>query len=101
MIEHDINAKLQSAFSPLLLNVENESHQHSSGKGAHSHFKVTLVSDAFLGMSAVARHKAVYAILKDELQNGVHALALHTYAPEEWQGHSPVSPNCGGSAKKS
>jgi BolA family transcriptional regulator, general stress-responsive regulator len=101
MIEQNISEKLHTAFLPLLLSVENESHNHSSRQGSETHFKVTLVSTAFVGLSAVARHRAVYAILQNELQNGVHALALHTYAPEEWLGQSPVSPLCKGGEKAS
>ena len=96
MTESAIQQKLHSAFSPSVLEVENESHNHSSKPGNNTHFKVTLVSEAFGGLTAVARHRAVYAVLKDELASGVHALALHTYAPNEWQGHSPASPRCKG-----
>jgi BolA protein len=40
--------------------------------------------------------------LAAELQSGVHALALHTYLPDEWKKqHSvPSSPNCLGGSKK-
>lgn len=99
MIEHEINQKLQAAFLPGLLQIENESHQHSSRQGNQTHFKVTLVSDQFIGLSAVARHRAVYAVLQEEMQNGVHALALHTFAPDEWQGQSAESPKCMGGKK--
>jgi BolA protein len=99
MTEYAIQQKLQAAFSPSVLQVENESHNHSSRPGNNTHFKVTLVSDSFNGLSAVARHRAVYAALKEELAGGVHALALHTFAPDEWQGQSPVSPRCMGGEK--
>ncbi|MCU7948134.1 MAG: BolA/IbaG family iron-sulfur metabolism protein [Candidatus Thiodiazotropha sp. (ex Cardiolucina cf. quadrata)] len=42
-----IQQKLQSAFSPLHLEVINESHMHSVPEGAESHFKVVVVSEAF------------------------------------------------------
>lgn len=100
MTEHAIQQKLQAAFSPSVLQVENESHNHSSRPGNNTHFKVTLVSEAFSGLTAVARHRAVYAVLKEELASGVHALALHTFAPQEWQGESPASPRCMGGEKK-
>ncbi|MGB0459399.1 MAG: BolA/IbaG family iron-sulfur metabolism protein, partial [Porticoccaceae bacterium] len=52
--------------------------------------------------SAVKRHQSVYAVLAAELQAGVHALALHTYLPIEWEKQKsvPKSPSCmGGSSK--
>ncbi|AAP96542.1 transcriptional regulator [[Haemophilus] ducreyi] len=99
LIEQIIRAKLDAAFSPVVLKIENESYMHSSGKGAESHFKVILVSDLFIAQRVVARHQAVYNCLSDELANGVHALALHTYTSAEWterQGIVAASPNCVG-----
>lgn len=101
-VEHIIMEKLTATFAPTWLHIENESHKHSSGKGAESHFKVTLVAAQFAEMKSVARHRAVYACLANELENGVHALALHTYTPQEWQACGqvvPKSPNCAGHAK--
>lgn len=97
LIEQTIIEKINKDFSPILLNIENESYMHSSGRGAESHFKLTLVSDKFEGKRAVARHQAVYACLNEELKNGVHALALHLYTKSEWAeigGVVPKSPNC-------
>jgi BolA protein len=95
----EIEHKLQAAFAPSLLEVVNESHMHSVPPGSESHFKVTLVSDAFTGQRQVKRHQQVYAVLADELAGGVHALAIHTYSPAEWQGAAPDSPACRGGSK--
>lgn len=94
-----IESKLRDAFSPEYLDVVNESHMHSVPPGSESHFKVTLVSAAFSGQRPVKRHQEVYRVLAGELKSGVHALALHTYAPSEWQGVSPDSPRCLGGSK--
>lgn len=96
-VEQTIIEKIKAEFSPLLLNIENESHMHSSGRGSESHFKLTLVSNKFEGQRTVARHRTVYTCLADELANSVHALALHLYTESEWQGIEgfvPKSPNC-------
>lgn len=98
-VEKNITEKLTVTFAPQLLQIENESHKHSAGKGAESHFKVTLVSAKFEAMATLARHRAVYACLADELANGVHALALHLYTQSEWKAVgeiAPLSPNCVG-----
>ncbi|MDH2999006.1 transcriptional regulator [Pasteurellaceae bacterium LFhippo2] len=97
LIQQTIIQKLTAQFSPSELFVENESHMHSSGRGAESHFKVTIVSEQFEGMRSVARHRAIYACLAEELENGVHALALHPYTASEWQQQGqaiPKSTNC-------
>ena len=96
-IEKVLEEKLFREFAPLFLQVENESYMHSSGRGANSHFKFVVVSDKFVGMTKVARHRLVYSLFSDELQQGIHALALHLYSPEEWEklGKAfPKSPNC-------
>ena len=54
--------------------------------GTGDHFEAKVVSPAFAGKSMVDQHQAVYAPLKDVLQTGeLHALALKTYSPEQWQ----------------
>ncbi len=96
-----ITEKLTRAFAPSHLEVINESHQHNVPPGSESHFKVVLASAVFAGKRPVQRHQAVYAVLAEELRGGVHALALHTHTPEEWQatGTAPQSPPClGGKA---
>ena len=103
MRRDNIEQKLIDAFAPLHVEVVDESHMHSVPEGAQSHFKVTLVSEAFNGKLLIARHRAVNSELKDELANGIHALALHTMTPEEWfakGGIAPESPLCLGGSKQ-
>jgi len=103
VIQRTIERKLREAMHPEHLEVINESGQHSVPKGSETHFKVVLVSRDFCGKRAVARHRVVYQLLADELAAGVHALALHTYTPEEWAaaaGAAPDSPRCLGGSKR-
>ena len=96
-----IEAKLSEALKPVHLEVINESHQHNVPAGSESHFKVVVVTEDFNQRRPVARHQAVYRVLADELAGGVHALALHTYTPAEWQQRegAPDSPACMGGKK--
>lgn len=100
-IQTDIQTKLQAAFTIEHLEVVNESHMHSVPANSETHFKVVLVSEGFNGMRKVARHQQVYGALREELAGEVHALALHTYTPDEWrtQAQAPASPNCMGGSK--
>lgn len=102
-IQQAIESKLEQRFSPLYLEVLNESHMHSVPANSETHFKVTLVSGDFAGQAKVRRHQAAYQALQDEMGGGVHALALHLFTPEEWQqagGTVPDSPNCMGGSKR-
>lgn len=54
--------------------------------GTGDHFEARVVAKAFEGKSMVEQHQLVYAPLKDLLDSGaLHALALKTYTPEQWQ----------------
>lgn len=52
---------------------------------AVSCFSLDIISAAFASKSQPARHRMVYALLKDELERpgGIHALQLRTKTPEE------------------
>lgn len=93
--------RLQAALPLAYLDVVNESGQHSVPPGSETHFKLVVVSPAFAGLRAVARHQKIYGLLSDEMPRGLHALALHTYTPEEWEatGVAPASPACMGGSK--
>ncbi len=103
VVQQVIEDKLAAGLQPQLLEVVNESHMHSVPANSETHFKVTLVSGAFDGKRLVARHQLVYGLLGEELAGPVHALALHTYTPGEWEERgsaSPDSPNCMGGSKR-
>ena len=58
-----------------------------------------IVSNVFEGMRKVQRHQRVYQLLADELNSGVHALALHLFTLEEWRELNekiPASTKCAG-----
>jgi BolA protein len=82
-----IEKKLDEAFSPQSLRVEDESHHHQGHAGhrhgGETHFRVYIVSEAFKGKSRLERHRMVNQILAAELNGGVHALAIHAAAPGE------------------
>ncbi|NQZ24067.1 MAG: BolA/IbaG family iron-sulfur metabolism protein [Colwellia sp.] len=104
-IEAVIEQKLLSAFSPIHLDVINESHQHNVAPGSESHFKVIIVSDEFVGERLIKRHRAINSLLSHELAEKIHALALHTYTEDEWNKYyadnTPLSPKCLGGGKNS
>jgi BolA protein len=98
-----IEEKILSAFSPLHLDVINESNNHNVPPGSESHFKVTIVSNKFEGERLIQRHRAINSLLAEELAGKIHALALHTYTEKEWHDYyadnTPLSPNCLGGSK--
>jgi BolA protein len=97
-----IRDKLSAALSPSLLEVHNESSMHNVPAGSQTHFKVVVVSPAFVGLSRVRRHQLVYGALEDEMKTGLHALAITSKTPDEWavEQNVPASPECLGGAKR-
>ena len=92
-----IRRKLTKRFSPIRLEVEDQSHRHIGHEGARpggeTHFAVTIVSAAFAGQSRVARQRLVYQALSEELATRVHALSLTTLTPAE-AGMEPAGVKC-------
>lgn len=75
-------------LNPAQLEVRDDSAKHSGhagveGREGETHFGVKVVAEAFEGMSLVQRHRLVYALLKEELEGGVHALQIDAITPEE------------------
>jgi BolA family transcriptional regulator, general stress-responsive regulator len=80
-----LRERLQSRFAPIQLHVEDESHLHEGHAGAaggQSHFRIRIVSEAFRGMPAVARHRLIYAAVEDLLKSDIHALAIEALPPD-------------------
>ena len=88
-VADSLREKLAAAFSPESLAIEDESSRHAGHSGARtggeSHFRVRIVSASFRGLTRVERQRRVYAVLADEIEAGLHALALTTLTPEEAQ----------------
>ena len=82
-----IRRKLTERFTPVRLEIVDESHRHAGHAGARpegeTHFAVTIVAAEFIGLNRLARQRLVYGILADELASPVHALSLTTLAPDE------------------
>lgn len=75
-----------ATLSPTTLEIRDDSAQHVGHPGAASgagHYSVTIVSEHFLGLTRLARHRAVLARVDDLIPYPVHALAIEAYAPDE------------------
>lgn len=97
-MQTEIEQKLQTDLDPVHIEVINETHMHNVPEDADSHFKVTVVSEQFNDLPLIKQHRLVNAALSGELKQ-IHALALHTYTPDQWierTGGVPQSPPCHG-----
>lgn len=90
-VEDAVRSKITSSLSPSLIEIYNDSHLHAHHKAMQgsvsreTHFRLVIASDAFQGKLQPARHRMVYALLREELdaEGGIHALQLKTQTVSE------------------
>lgn len=72
--------------------IEDDSHRHAGHAGAREggHFRLTVVSDSFRGVSTLQRHRLVLDLLGDLRAAGIHALSIVAQVPNEPAG--PTEP---------
>jgi BolA protein len=85
----EIRTRLQDALGAQHVDVEDESRLHAGHAGARaggeSHFRALVVSSRFEGKGRVERQRMVYGALGELMSGPIHALAMRTLTPEEWQ----------------
>ncbi|KAL8724580.1 MAG: hypothetical protein Q9181_006763 [Wetmoreana brouardii] len=90
-VEDAMRLKINEALKPSTLEIHNDSalHAHHAAMrdsvSKETHFRLVITSEAFKSKKQPARHRMVYALLKEELERegGVHALQLKTRTLEE------------------
>eukprot|EP01115_Flamella_aegyptia_P000862 TRINITY_DN1128_c1_g3_i1.p1 TRINITY_DN1128_c1_g3~~TRINITY_DN1128_c1_g3_i1.p1 ORF type:complete len:125 (+),score=2.15 TRINITY_DN1128_c1_g3_i1:79-453(+) len=103
MIQRKIIEKLTRAFSPVHLEVINESKNHNVPKNSETHFKVIIVSDILDVKPRIEQHRSINRELSEELSTGVHALSIKTIKVSKWNSGQEIniseSPKCLGGMK--
>jgi stress-induced morphogen len=72
----DIIAKIRAALPDAQVEMQDLT-------GTADHWKASIVSAAFSGMSLLARHRLVMAALAEEMKGPIHALTLDVKTPDE------------------
>jgi BolA protein len=83
-----IERKLCERLDSVHVEVIDDSHLHVGHEGARGgagHYRATVVSARFDGLSRVAAQRLVYEALGDEMGPGIHALSIRTLTPEQWK----------------
>ena len=80
LVKDEIEAALKAAFTTERLVVADvsEAHRGHAGyqDGGQSHFDVAITAPEFVGLSRVAKHRAVHSALGAVLIGRIHALSL-------------------------
>ncbi len=64
---------------------QSKAQVQTDGQG---HYEATVICPAFAGKRSLQRHQMVYATLGTRVGREIHALALQTFTPEEWQANA-------------
>ncbi|OGX27103.1 MAG: hypothetical protein A3D10_03690 [Omnitrophica WOR_2 bacterium RIFCSPHIGHO2_02_FULL_48_11] len=83
----EIHKILVKELSAVHVAVQDNSAQHAGHAGAKQggHFSVLIIAKNFENKSLVERHRMVYTALQEKMQQGIHALAIQAFTPEEFQ----------------
>jgi BolA protein len=82
----DITERLRTASSTETIEIEDQSHLHAGHAGAAGgggHYNVTIVSERFVNLDTLARHRLVYQAVEELMHSDIHALSIRAYTPEE------------------
>ena len=81
-----MQARLAS-LNPEHIEIQDDSASHAGHEGAKSgggHFFLTIVSDSFAGQATLARHRKIYDLLGELMQQQIHALSIKAHTPDEF-----------------
>lgn len=75
-----------AALEPSTLEIHDDSGDHVGHAAANGggHFSLLIVSNAFEGLSRLARHQQVFRQVEDLLPHPVHALSIRALTPDEF-----------------
>jgi BolA protein len=79
------------------IEIEDESWKHAghASAGTGGHFQMIVVSEKFEGVNLINRNRLVFDLLKEMMENEIHALSIRAKTPNEWK------PSISGGEKKS
>ena len=78
-----IEALLRERLGATRVEVVDDSHRHRGHAGAAGgagHFRVTVASSRFAGLSRIEAQRLVYGALDEMMPDEIHALSLHCEA---------------------
>jgi stress-induced morphogen len=72
----EIKSRIEAAVPQSTADVEDWT-------GGGDHFRATVVSSSFDGLTRIQQHQLVYAVFGAEIGGPIHALSLTTRVPEQ------------------
>ena len=87
--KNNIENLILKNFEPEFFSVIDVSEQHrghqSFKEDVESHFEITIVSEKFINLNRIERHRMVNRTLKEEFLSDLHSVVLKTYTSQEYK----------------
>ena len=64
---------------------ESEGHKNHKKDSPGGHYKIILISDDFIGLDLISRHKRIYGILDSILKTEIHAISMKLITVSEFK----------------
>ena len=95
IVQNKINKLLRDNFNISELIIRNESYKHNVPPNSESHFNVQIVSDDFVNLSLIQRHKIVYKAV-EILLTEIHAFSITAMTISEFKENPSLrdTPDC-------
>jgi len=75
----------------LKINFPKDKIEVFDSRGTGDHFSIIVISDEFLNVSLIDRHRRIYSIFEDEITNEIHAMQIQTFTYNEWKNKKNIS----------
>lgn len=74
-----------ASFSPISLNIQDDSAAHAEHKGntGGGHFTLKIVSSSFSQKTQIMRHRLIYQALGDLIPQQIHAISILAISPDD------------------
>ena len=87
MITERIKNILEKHINIYSISIDDLSWKHKNHPGNDSggHYRIIIISDRFVGMKILDRHKLIYNFLENMIKREIHALSLETKTIDEFK----------------
>ncbi|QJC35697.1 BolA family protein [Enterobacteriaceae endosymbiont of Donacia sparganii] len=93
MIIKKIKSRITSKLQPIFLKINDISHDHDNKiTNLITHLEIIIVSNIFIKKSLITRHRIIYHIIGNKLNN-IHSFSLNTYTLNEWEKKNKIYKN--------
>ena len=87
LIKNKIQSILKNKLNIHYIQIKDITNHHINHKGydGGGHYTITIVSNDFINLSLIDRHKKIYEILQNMIKKEIHALSLRTYTAADYK----------------